>query len=52
MKFKPNINPVEIIKKGALGGTYFRDIYSKVNGKFYKDSWKEFKELSGIEKKY
>ena len=52
MKLKPNINPVEIIKKGALGGTYFRDIYSKVNGKFYKDSWKEFKQLSGIDKKY
>ena len=33
--------------KGAIyfGGTYFRDIYSGVNGKFYKDSWKEFKNL-------
>ena len=34
MEIKPNISPVEIIIKGAFGGTYFRDIYSKVNGKF------------------
>ena len=45
MDFNPNISPVEIIKKGAFGGTYFRDIYSGVNGKLYKNSWKEFKEL-------
>ena len=38
MDFKPNIGPVEVIKKGAFGGTYFRDIYSSVNDKFYKDS--------------
>ena len=38
MDFTPNINPVEIIKKGASGGTYFKNIYSSVNGKFYKDS--------------
>ena len=52
MDFKPNINPVEIIKKGGFGGTYFRDIYSGVNEKFYKNSWKEFKELESIDKKY
>ena len=38
MNFKPNISPAEVIKKGAFGGTYFRDIYSSVNDKFYKDS--------------
>ena len=43
---------VEIIKKGAFGGTYFRDIYFGVCDKFYKNSWKEFKELEGIDKKY
>ena len=48
----PNISPVEIITKGAFGGTYFRDIYSCVNEKIYKDSWKEFKELENIDKKY
>ena len=28
MNFSPNKTPVEIIKEGAFGGTYFRDIYS------------------------
>ena len=43
MDFRPNVTPVEVIKKCAFGGTYFRDIYSGANGKFYKDSWKEFR---------
>ena len=38
MGFRPNISPVDVIKKGAFGGTYFRDIYSSVTGKFYKNS--------------
>ena len=41
MDFKPNKTPVEIIKEGAFRGTYFRDIYSGVNGKWYKNSCKE-----------
>ena len=28
--FHPNISPVDVIKKGAFSGTYFRDIYSYV----------------------
>ena len=52
MDFKPNISLVEVIKKGAFGGTYFRDIYSGVNGKFYKNSWEGFKDLESIDKKY
>ena len=28
MDFKLNVSPIKIIKKGAFGGTYFRDIYS------------------------
>ena len=32
MDFRANKRPVEVIKKGALGGTYFREIYSGVNG--------------------
>ena len=52
MKCKPNFSPIDVIKKGAFGGTYFRDIYSRVNNKFYKNSWKEFKELENIDKKY
>ena len=52
MDFKPNKTPVEIIKEGAFGGTYFRDVYSGVNGKWYKNSWKEFDELTNIDQKY
>ena len=50
--FHPNISPVDVIKKGAFGGTYFRDIYSCVTGKFYKTSWKKFSELKSIDEKY
>ena len=52
MDFGPNISPVEIIEKGAFAGTYFRGICSGVNDRFCRDSWKEFKELENIEKKY
>ena len=38
MDFGANKTPVEVIEKGAFGGTYFRDIYSSVNGKWYKKS--------------
>ena len=34
MDFSPYISPVEVIKKGAFGGTYLRDIYSSVNDQF------------------
>ena len=52
MDFKPNITPIDVIKKGVFGGTYFRDIYSNVTCKFYKNSWKEFEVLKDIDKKY
>ena len=52
MVFRPNISPLDVIKKGAFGGTYFRDIFSGVNNKWYQNSWKEFRELEGIGKKY
>ena len=42
MDFGANKTPVEVIIEGAFGGTYFRDIYSVVNEKSYKKSWKEF----------
>ena len=32
MEFGANKAPVEIIREVAFGGTYFRDIYSDVNG--------------------
>ena len=31
--FNPNKTPIEVIKEGSFGGTYFRDIYSGINGK-------------------
>ena len=34
MDFKPNKTPVEIIKEGSFGGTYFRDIYSGINNRW------------------
>ena len=52
MDFGTNKTPVEVIKEGVFGGTYFRDIYSGVNGKWYRKSWKEFDELKNINPKY
>ena len=52
MDFGTNKTPVEVIKEGAFGGTYFRDIYSGVNDKWYKNSWKDFDELENIDQKY
>ena len=43
---------VEVIKEGTFGGTYFRDIYSGANAKWYRKSWKGFDELKNIDKKY
>ena len=34
MDFRPNITPIKVIIKGAFGGTYFRDIYSGINGEW------------------
>ena len=49
MDFSPNKTPIEVIKEGAFGGTYFRDIYSSVTGKWYKKLWKEFDQLKNID---
>ena len=51
MNFTPNKTPVEIISEGAFGGTYLRDIYSGVNGKWYRNSWKVFDFLKDIDPK-
>ena len=40
MDFGTNKTPIEVIKEGSFGSTYFRNIYSCVNDKFYKNSWK------------
>ena len=52
MDFGTNKTPVEIIKERAFGGTYFRDICSGVNSKWYKENWREFDELKNIDQKY
>ena len=52
MDFSPNKTPTEIIKEGAFGGTYFRDIYSSINEKQYKNSWKEFVHLKNFDSKF
>ena len=52
MDFSPNKTLIEVIKEGAFVGTYFRDIYSNVNKKWYKKSSKEFNQLKNIDQKY
>ena len=52
MDFCANKTSVEIIKDGAFGGTHFRDIYSGINGKWYRKLWKEFDQLKDIDQKY
>ena len=34
MDFATNKRPAAIIKEGAFGGNYFRDIYYGINGKW------------------
>ena len=52
MNFSPNKTPIEVINEGAFGGTYFTDIYSGINEKWYKNSWKEFVQLENIDAKF
>ena len=50
--WSPSKTPIEIIKEAVFGGSYFRDIYSGINGKMYKKSWKELDQLKSIDVKY
>ena len=52
MDFGANKILMEVIKESAFGGTYFRDIYSEVNVKWYRKLWKEFDNLKNIDLKY
>ena len=52
MNFGANKTPVEIIKEGAFGGTYLRDVYSGINNKWYRKTWKKLDELKNIDQKY
>ena len=50
MNLGANKTPIKVIREGAFGGTYFRDIYSGINGKWYKKSWKELDESKDIDR--
>ena len=52
MDFDANKKSVEVIEEGAFGGTFFRDIYSGVTGKWCKNLWKEYDQLKDIDQKY
>ena len=52
MDFRPNKTTIEVTKKGAFGGTYFKDICSSVTNKWCKNSKKEFNLLKDIDQKY
>ena len=39
--FRPNRSPEEVLRAGAFGGTYFREITSSVTGETYREAWKE-----------
>ena len=52
MDFRANKTTVKIIKEGTFGGTYFREIYSGINGKWYRKSWKESDQLKNVDQKF
>ena len=52
MNFRVNKTPVKVFKEGAFGGTYFRDIYPGVNGKWYRKSWKKLNQLKDVDHEF
>ena len=53
MNFGTSKTTVEVIKEGALQGTCFKHIYSGINSKWYRKSWKnKFDELKNIDQNY
>ena len=52
MDFGTKKASIKVIKDGAFGGTCLRDIYSSVNGKWYRKSWKELNDLKNVDSKY
>ena len=51
MDFGTKTTCIEVIKECAFEGTYFREMYSGVNGKWHKNWWKEFDQLKNIDQK-
>ena len=41
-----------MIRERAFEGTYFRDIYSSLTGRWYKKSQKEFDQLKNVDQKF
>ena len=52
MYFATSKTPIEVITEGVFGGTYFRAIYSSINGKWNRKSRREFEELKNVDQKY
>ena len=52
MDFGANKAPIEVIREGAYGGTYFRDIYSDDTKKWHKKPWEKFDQLKDVDQKY
>ena len=51
MDFGAIKTPVQVMKEGAFGGKYFGNIYSGINRKCYRISWKKFDQLKDIYQK-
>ena len=49
MNFGTGKTPIEVIKEEAFRGTYLKNIYFGINGKWYRKSWKESDELKNID---
>ena len=45
MDIGANKTPIKVTKKGEFGCTYLKIVYSSVNKKWFKKSWKEFDQL-------
>ena len=52
INFGTNKTRIEVIKEGTFVGTYFKDIYSGINGKWYRKSQKELDQLKNVDKKH
>ena len=52
MDFGAKKTPAEVIREGAFGGTYFKDIYSGATRKWCKKSRKEFDQLKDVDPKF
>ena len=52
MNFVAIKTPVELIGEKGFGGISFRDIYSRVNKKWYRNSWRKFDQFKDIDQKF